>query len=791
MTTDRARFARVMALVDEALDVPAAEREAKLSACEDEDVRDEARRLIEADARADGFLDEPAAKRAREGAVFGPFRLVSLLGRGGMGEVWIAERTGADFEQQVALKLLPMTDDDAAVARFRRERQILARLAHPRIAKLVDGGVTDEGRPWLAMELVEGEDLSSHAKHHALDVEARLRLFAEVCDAVQFAHQNLVVHRDLKPSNVLVTKDGEPKLLDFGIAKLLESDDRELTRTNERPMTLDYAAPEQVRGQAVTTATDVWALGVMLHELLTGARPYRGADRLEVERAILAATPTRPSSSITDGKTKRRVRGDLDAIVLKAMRADPKDRYPTAEALAADVRRHLDHAPVEARGGARSYLLRAAIRRHRVAFVVSTIVVVSLVSGMASTLWQAHRAREEARKARQTQDFIISILQAFDPHKAGGKTITQRDILERGEARVSELGDEPEVQARLLQVFAETWYGMDEFERARGPAKRALAIEERVFGKDSVDAAKTTLLLGEIDYEEGDYAKAQTTYAALVPVFTKLEGDDGLELARTLTNLAGCDRRFTRYADAERHRRRALDIYTKRLGDGDPTTIDVRGDLAVLIGDEGRFAEALALLEKTCPAFARTLGEAHPYTLRCRTNETRDLIELGRFAEADAVLQDVRGKQLAVHGDDFVDLAFTDEWRALALDGLGRGDEALALLDDAVARRVKVAGAETPEVAMMRVRRAGVLRHVGRLEESESDARRAIEIATSKLGPDHAIVGRGRYELGSTLLREGRVSEARDELGRAIDILRKALGEDHVETARARAALPR
>jgi serine/threonine protein kinase len=788
---DKTRFAAVMALVDAVLDLPEDQRADKLASCDDGEMRAEAQRLLDADARADGFLEVPAAKRVLLGATFGPFRLVSLLGRGGMGEVWIAERQGTDFEQRVALKLLPMTDDDAAVARFRRERQILARLAHPRIAKLVDGGVTPEGRPWLAMELVEGDDLTAHAKKNALDVEQRLRLFAEVCDAVQFAHQNLVVHRDLKPSNVIVTSDGEPKLLDFGIAKLLESDERELTRTNERPMTLDYAAPEQVRGQTVTTATDVWALGVMLHELLTGVRPYRGEDRLEVERAILAATPTRPSSAIADPKARRRVRGDLDAIVLKALRADPKDRYPTAEALAADVRRHLDHAPVEARGGARSYLLRATIRRHRVAFAISSVVALSLVLGMASTLWQARRAREEARKAQQTQDFIISLLQAFDPDKAGGKAITQREILERGEARVAELGDEPDVQARLLVVFAETWYGMAEYERARGPAKRALAIQERIFGKESLEYAKTRLILGEIDYEEGDYVAAQTTYESLVPVFTKLEGDDGIELARTLTNVAGCERRFTRWADAERDRRHALKIYQKRLGENDSQTIDVEHDLDVLLSDEGKYAETLPLFERTCAAMARVEGESHPYTLRCRVNMTRNLIELGRFAEADAILVDVRAKQVAVHGDDFGDIALTNQFRALAIDGLGRHDEAIALFDDAIVRRSKTLGETSPEIAMMWVRKAAILRHAAHYEDSEAAARRAIELVTAKLGPDHAIAGRGHYELGATLLREGRSADGADELRRAIEILRKALGEDHVETARARAALPR
>ncbi len=454
------------------------------------------------------------------------------------------------------------------------------------------------------------------------------------------------------------------------------------------------------------------------------------------------------------------------------------------------MRRHLEHAPVAARGGARGYVLRATIRRHRVAFAVGAIVAFSLVLGMASTLWQARRARAEARKAQESQAFIISILRAFDPHKAGSKRITQRDILERGEARVAELGDQPEVQALILEVFAETSSRIDEFERARGPATRALAIEERVFGKGSLEAAKTTLLLGEIDYEAGDYLRAQTTYENLIVAFTKLEGDDGLELARTLSNLAGCERRLTRFADAERHRRRALDIYKKRLGEDDPTTIDVTHDLAVLIGDEGHFAEALSILDKACAGFARTVGPSNPSTLRCRTNMTRDLIELGRFEEADAILLDVEAKQVAVHGVDFVDIAYTKEWRALALDGLGRRDEALALFDDAIARRTKVFGAETPEVAMMWVRKASVSRHAGRNADSEAAALRAIEIVTPKLGADHAIVGRARYELGSTLLAEGRTTEGTEELHRAMEILRNALGEDHVETARARATMP-
>ncbi len=790
MTGDRERFRAVMALVDKALDLPEAERDAVLRKCDDDGVRAEAVRVLNADARAGDFLSESMVHRARPGVVIGPFCLVSLLGRGGMGEVWVAERT-SDFEQRVAVKVLPVAADEAAVARFRRERQILARLLHPRIAKLIDGGVTRDERPWLAMELVDGIDVMKHAEREALDIDARLRLFVEICEAVQFAHQNLVVHRDLKPSNVLVTRAGEPKLLDFGIAKLMESDDRELTRTNERPMTLEYAAPEQVRGEAVTTASDVWALGVMLHELLCGARPYAASgSRVDVERAILASAPSRPSAVATDAKIRRRLRGDLDAIVLKAMRRDPRDRYPSAEALATDVRRHLEHAPVSARGGARSYVLRATIRQHRVAFAVSALVLASLIAGLASTLWQARRARDEARRAGEAQDFLISMLHTFDPHEAGGRAITERDILERGEARVAELRDEPEVQARLLRAFGETWYGLAEMKRAREPAERALALERATPGR-RIDLADTLILVGDIDFEEGDLQSSVRRFEEALSIARQVEGPGGLTVARALNELAGSERRLTRYVEAETLRRRSLAIYEERRGSDDAATLGVMNDLAVLLGDEGRFAESADLQRRTCEHMARTLGENHPDTLSCWTNLARDLVELGKADEADGILVDVRDRQVKVFGDDWADLAFTLQWRGVALDARGRPNDALAVLDDAIDRVTRQGGPEHVQVASILVWRARVLVHLGRLAEAEASARRAIAIAMARLGEEHATVGRARLVLGDALLGEGRDDEARAELRRAAPTLGRALGASHVETKRAEAALAR
>ncbi|HEY0251122.1 MAG TPA: serine/threonine-protein kinase, partial [Kofleriaceae bacterium] len=404
--TEQERFDAAMELVDRALDAGDTERAQILAACPDPEIRDEAARLLAADASTNDalefaafvtWMDGPSPLRA--GSRVGAFQLEGVLGRGGMGEVWVADRVEADFAQRVALKVLPGGDANA-IARFRRERRILARLDHPRIAKLIDGGVTTDGRPWLAMELVDGKPLTEWAAGQSL--EAKLELFAKICDAVQFAHRNLVIHRDLKPGNILVTSAGTPKLLDFGIAKILVPDDTDqLTRTRERPMTLEYASPEQLRGEDVTIASDVWALGVCLFELLTGARPYggKGKSRPAIEAEILAAVPVKPSS-----RGAKELRGDLDAICMKALRADPADRYPSVEAFARDLHAHLAHAPVTARGDSTSYLMRTMLRRHRAAFAVIALALGLVIAGVTATVWQRNRAVAQAAKAERASE---------------------------------------------------------------------------------------------------------------------------------------------------------------------------------------------------------------------------------------------------------------------------------------------------------------------------------------------------------------------------------------------------
>ncbi len=810
----KARIQAAIELADRLFDAPEAERRAVLDRAEPE-IRAEAERLLEADARECRLLSGPVGRwipsalravesgsrgrHARVGAMMGPFRLVSLLGEGGMGEVWVGERTGADFRQRVAVKVLPPHGNAARLAaRFRMERRILARLTHPRIASLLDGGTTEDGTPWLAMEYVEGLSLTDHCASRALTVEERLQLFAKVCEAVQFAHRNLVVHRDLKPGNILVGPGGEPKLLDFGIAKLLEEDAEEdapgmLTRTGERPMTPDYAAPEQVRGERATTATDVWALGIILHELLTGVRPYRASSKSvgEIERLILEASPSRPSTSTKDRSLRRRLRGDLDAIVLKALRARPEDRYPSVEALASDVRRHLEGLPVTARGETATYLLRSFVRRYRLAVTLAGVGLAALLAGLAGTLWQAHRAREEARKAVQTREFLVSMLRAFDPEERGGHPLSQREILARGEERVGqELGDQPEAEAQLRLVFAETWLGLANYDRALAQANQALDLDRKVLGPRSEEVAQTLLVLSAIDSAMERLPEAERAAAEALSIAREVEGQEGPSVARALAHIARAKCRNSEFAEADATYERAIEISRHRFGDEHPRTLDAMNDLAECLGDEGRFDRSIPLYQQTTALSVKVRGAEHPETLLLRHNLARDLIELGRYDEAAAILRDVFDKQREVFGPDMPgELGGTKRMLGRALAGLGQSEEAIALYDDAIQAYTESQGPESFMVAQSLWPKSDALRHLGKLPEAETTARAALRMCLDHLNDDR-LAARIRTVLAATLLEEGRAAEARDELVRALAVLEKVVPV-HPVTIAARAALGR
>jgi non-specific serine/threonine protein kinase/serine/threonine-protein kinase len=547
------------ALFHEALPLPVEDRAALLEReCrEDAALRSEVERLLAAHDRAGSFIESPAASLGRLGTVeepidgrrIGAYRVIGELGRGGMGAVYLAERADGQYEQRVALKLIKRgMDTEQVLDRFRAERQILASLDHPNIARLLDGGSTEEGTPFFAMEYIDGEPIDAYADRKQLSVEDRLRLFLQVCGAVTYAHQHLVIHRDIKPLNVLVTADGTPKLLDFGIAKVLHADADEATSTvtGMRLLTPEYASPEQVDGRHATTVSDVYSLGVVLYELLTGRSPYRPRSRtpLDVVEAVRTTDPERPSAAGNPQKLRKRLRGDLDTILLTALRKEPDRRYQSVEQLAADLRRHLDGLPVRARPDTFGYRAGKFVRRNRVAVAAGTLVVLAMLAGTVATAYQARQARgAQARAERRFAD-VRKLANAllFDYHDAirdlkGARPVRERlvrDALGYFDGLAQEAHDDPSLQRELAAVYLRVGdlqksdpSGVD-LEGAAQSYAKALSMLDRLLLADSSDAqvrqdaAKVSLALGEIVWERGDQVggleRARRARALLEPL---------------------------------------------------------------------------------------------------------------------------------------------------------------------------------------------------------------------------------------------------------------------------------
>jgi eukaryotic-like serine/threonine-protein kinase len=572
---------------------------------QDADLRAEVERLIAAHERAGRFIEDPAIAQAAPwlsgasqalpaGHRFGPYRVIRELGRGGMGAVYLAERADGQFEQQVALKLIKRgMDTDLVLQRFRAERQILASLDHPNIARLLDGGTTDDGRPYFVMEYIDGQPIDEYADARSLSVDDRLRLFLQVAGAVTYAHQHLIVHRDIKPVNILVTPDGLPKLLDFGIAKVLHADPDEATSTltGLRLLTPEYASPEQVEGRPVTTASDVYSLGVVLYELLTGRSPYRpkSRDPLDVAEAVRTTDPERPSTAVTHPaaaqghrraglasdragatgggsteKLRRRLRGDLDVIVLAALRKEPERRYASVEQFARDITRHLEGLPVQARADTFRYRAGKFVRRNRIAVVGAALLGMALIGGTVATAWQAHEARVQAQLARAAQaraerrfNDLRKLAHAvlFDYHDAikdlRGSTPVRERLVRDGlgylDGLAREAQGDPSLQRELASAYRRMGdvqggdpRGLGDTEGAVGSYAKAMRILEALLRTNPADArirrdfADVALALGGLIWERGDLsgglAHARRAQAILDSLVASAPGDTQLRL---------------------------------------------------------------------------------------------------------------------------------------------------------------------------------------------------------------------------------------------------------------------
>jgi tetratricopeptide (TPR) repeat protein/predicted Ser/Thr protein kinase len=733
-------------------------------------------RFLESPAIA--FLGPLLATRALgtelEGHQVGPYRIVRELARGGMGVVYLAERADGQFEQRVALKLIKRgMDSDEIHRRFLAERQILAQLNHPHIARFYDGGVTGDGRPWFAMEYVEGRPITRHCEERRLGVPERLRLFQDVCDAVRYAHQNLVVHRDLKPSNILVSESGEVRLLDFGIAKLLESGAgaEPLTRTELRALTPEYAAPEQVRGEPVTTATDVYALGGVLYELLAGRRAFRFERHTpaELERVICTVDPPPPGVS-----------GDLDTIVLKALQKDPARRYSSAEALLDDLRRQERGLPVRARPASVGYRTLRFVQRHRVAVIAGGAVLLALVGGLGATLWQARVAGREAARAGIVRDFVVRLFEVAYPHRARGRPVTALDMLELGAERAqTELVREPAAQAELLHILSAIYRDLGQYGQALPLIRKSTEISVRTYGPDHLFVAQRKLTWGRILYYMADYAVADSLLSEVVTAYLRVKGPRHPETGTALLNLAYVRNATADYASAEALQREALDIDRAWYGDDDLATAWNVSNLGETLLKEGKVAEADSVHTEALRVRQLQLDANHDELMISLNNLGLVRLAQGRHSEAEGLLREAEAKRRRWYPEGHPRLAVTLSGLGEVLLETGRAAEAESLLAEAVAMRETYLGADHPETFEVAGRAALAAHRRRRAEGVEDRLRQTVGGLERGFGADHPATATALVDLAEVVADAGRIEAADSLLRRALAIRRARLGGSH------------
>jgi eukaryotic-like serine/threonine-protein kinase len=733
----------------------------------------------------------------------GPWALDGVLHHGGMGTVYLAHRAEADFEQRVALKVIRLgMEHPEAIRRFTLERQLLARLEHPGIARLLDGGTTEDGLPFLVMEYVPGEPIDQWCDRTQPPVDEILRLFDEVCEAVDFAHRNLVIHRDIKPSNLLVTPDGHAKLLDFGIAKLEAGEEGAATvpLTRHRMLTPAWASPEQYRGEPVSTATDVYSLGILLYRLLTGRAPYQieeGTTIREAERLICDTLPILPSQALPDlDPRRRRLRGDLDTIVMKALRKEPERRYSSALALAEDLQRFRQGRPVSARPDTLGYRARRFATRNWPALAATAAIFVALVAGLGAALWQGaiaeeqrDLARAEAATAASAVQFLKSVLWAGNPWDDDAEAVeTVDDVLRYAEVQINPvLADQVGARAFILSALSEISSGRGDLERADRFSVEAMALMET--HPDEVGAYAGEILRARslALQENGRITEARDV---VLEAIERLEAREPLPveaLAEALNQAGTLELELGNPEEAEGWFRLILEHRAAHGADAPVLVTRVLNNLAVaLMSQPDRQLEAVEALDEAIPT-ARAAGASDPVVATLVVNQANLLMLLGEWEASEAAFLEAVGLMEASLGSDHPSTLMATISLGSLHEALDAFEHAELLLRPALHRSVATLGADHPTTAYAQnIMAATLCRHGGEERGLEGLvlARASLETRTALLPEDHWLLASGAALEGRCLLELARLDEARPLLESALATLREVQGDEHRITIR-------
>ncbi len=746
-----------------------------------------------------GVLDQ-RHEETLAGRRIGPYQVIREIGSGGMGAVYLAARADEAYRKEVAIKLIPRgVCTHSVIQRFRTERQILAGLDHPNIARLLDGGATEDGLPYLVMEYIQGEPIDRYCEARRLSLVGRLRLFQSVCAAVHYAHQHLVIHRDIKPGNVLVTADGAPRLLDFGIAKLLSPEPSSgaaaAGSTTIPVMTPAYASPEQVRGESITTASDVYSLGVLLYELLAGRRPYdvAGPTPAELERAVCRQEPERPSV-VTGGALGRRLRGDLDNIVLMAMRKEPRRRYGSVEQFSEDIRRHLEGLPVIARPDTLGYRGAKFVSRHKAGAAAAMLVGLSLAAGVAATLREARiasaerdRARIQTAKAERINAFLRDMLsfsspsyQSPNPRK--NPDVKVSEVVEEAARRAeTELADQPEVLAEVQRTIGEVYYAQGRWDQAERILRAALEKYARLYGPDRPEIVESSNTLANVLARKGLLPEAE----ALLRKSLEIERREvrrghpaGRAMAIVLSDLGSLlDNKGDKTAEA--YLREALPYASQLTGKDRAVLAMLNNDLSVVAYRNGDLDEAERLLRRAIDEYRKLPAGSYSEMGASLSNLGGLLVKKGRYAEAEPFIREGLEVRRKLLGNSHMDTAMSLYRLSDLLYTTGdyRGAEDAARESVQIFHRAFTTPQDNLYFAAPLTQLGLVLNKTGRSREAEARLREAFEIRTRLLPSGHQLIGTSDGALGECLTTQQRYAEAEPLLLDGYRIMKSSAGE--------------
>ncbi|WP_234570685.1 tetratricopeptide repeat protein [Rhodohalobacter sp. 614A] len=691
----------------------------------------------------------------------GFYHIQKRIGIGGMGEVYLASRIDEKFHQNVALKLIRhgITSYEQA-NRFEQERTILSSLNHPNIARLLDGGISSDGRSYYVMEYVDGVPIDKYCKKHGCSLHQRLSLFKQVCRAVQYAHSNFIVHRDLKPDNLLVNKEGIVKILDFGIAKMVDDslDEQALLQTSVglRMLSLKYAAPEQITLEPITTATDVYSLGILLYELLTGSHPFdlKGKSLQETEYIIRNHVPDHASS--VPGDLQLKLKGDLDAIISKALRKEPSERYESAQNLIEDIERYENSMPVKARRDTVSYKSKKFIRRHSIPLLFTSLIFI-LVSGF--TLFYTYRISQEkqvaelqAQKAEQVTLFLMDMFEANSPSQTGGNNFNVQDMLVRGENEAGKLEGYPELKAQMYEVIGEVYRRLGDYNKSESLLRQSLQIRQDLYGNYHAETVSAFDKLGLLLINKGDFFTADSILTLALDIRENYIHSTGPALAQTLSNLAFATRRIGDNETAEPLYRRSLEIREEHLGPDHPLTLENMNSLGVVLHYKAKYRETEELFREILERRQNLLTPLHPDIAISQNSLGALLMNLGNYEEADSLLKEALFIRKKLYGDNHPSVALTLNNLALSHIEQNRLTEASDYVEEAYRIRKTQLGENHTNTAISKFTMAKLMLKTNQPDFALQLYEDAYQIFRKNLSENHSFTAQSMLGIGSVYM---------------------------------------